>query len=159
MSHPSPLETYLRELRDGRAIGVAETSFYAPLANLLNAVGATLKPKVRCIVHPRNLGAGIPDGGFYTPDQLAKHADAATIDGQVLVTNYRDFLLVGRDSAGRPRPLERYRLASSDAAFWSALSDPRALAEEHAERLAEYLRRVMLSRASLADPRDVAAFL
>lgn len=48
----SPIEQYLQELRDIRATGAAvkETSYYAPLANLLNAIGATLKPKVRCLI-------------------------------------------------------------------------------------------------------------
>ena len=50
--------------------GVKETSYYTALANLLNEVGKTLKPRVRCILHPRNLGAGIPDGGLYTLDQI-----------------------------------------------------------------------------------------
>src|SRR5258706_1647308 len=191
MPQSTPLVTYLRDLRDGRAIGVAETSFYGPLATLLNTIGATLKPKVRCIIHPKGAGAGIPDGGFYTPDQLPRSADAVAIAaqipsrgvleakgtadeveriaaspqvakylaryGQVLVTNYRDFLLVGRDGAGHPLQLERYRLAPSEAAFWSAA--PEVLAAEHEERLAEYLKRVMLSNAPLADPKDVAWFL
>jgi hypothetical protein len=36
-----PLETYLRELGEIRSTGAAvpETSYYGPLANLLNAVG------------------------------------------------------------------------------------------------------------------------
>ncbi|MFL5805885.1 MAG: N-6 DNA methylase, partial [Roseiflexaceae bacterium] len=191
MPQSTPLVTYLRDLRDGRAIGVAETSFYGPLATLLNTIGATLKPKVHCIIHPKGAGAGIPDGGFYTPDQLPRSADAVAIAaqipsrgvleakgtadeveriaagpqvakylaryGQVLVTNYRDFLLVGRDGAGQPRQLERYRLAPSESAFWSAA--PEVLAAEHEERLAEYLKRVMLSNAPLADPKDVAWFL
>jgi hypothetical protein len=67
-----PLETYLEELATLRASGVAtkETSGYPALANLLNAVGHTLKPRVRCFIHPKNSGAGIPDGGLFTPDQL-----------------------------------------------------------------------------------------
>jgi hypothetical protein len=67
-----PLETYLEELAALRASGVAtkETSGYPELANLLNAVGHTLKPRVRCFIHPKNSGAGIPDGGLFTPDQL-----------------------------------------------------------------------------------------
>ena len=44
MPQSTLLESYLRELRDGRTIGVAETSFYGALANLLNAAGATLRP-------------------------------------------------------------------------------------------------------------------
>lgn len=62
-----PLETYLRELTTIRSTGaaVAETSYYTPLANLLNTVGQTLKPRVRCIINLRNVGAGIPDGGLF----------------------------------------------------------------------------------------------
>ena len=48
---------------------VAETSYYTPLANLLNAIGKTLKPKVHCVIHPKSHGAGLPDGGLFTPDQ------------------------------------------------------------------------------------------
>jgi hypothetical protein len=42
------------------------------LANLLNAIGRTLKPRVRCIINPKNQGAGIPDGGFFTADQFPR---------------------------------------------------------------------------------------
>jgi hypothetical protein len=44
-----PLEMYLRELHDLRSTGaaVAETSYYPRLASLLNAVGQTLKLRVR----------------------------------------------------------------------------------------------------------------
>jgi len=67
-----PVETYLSALSNIRAsgAGVAETSYYSPLEQLLTALGATLTPKVHCIIHLRNAGAGIPDGGFFTPDQL-----------------------------------------------------------------------------------------
>ena len=45
------VETYLDDLRRIRTSGGAtgERSSYGPLANLLNAVGATLKPKVFCV--------------------------------------------------------------------------------------------------------------
>lgn len=71
-----PLETYLRDLRDIRSTGAAvkETSFYPPLANLLNEVGKTLKPRVRCVINLRNLGAGMPDGGLFTPSQFQRGA-------------------------------------------------------------------------------------
>ena len=60
-----PLETYLRELRDIHCTGAAvpETSYYGPLANLLNELGKGLKPKVRCLLQLANSGAGMPDGG------------------------------------------------------------------------------------------------
>ena len=45
------VEDYLSGLRRIRASGGAtgERSSYGPLAELLNAVGATLKPKVFCV--------------------------------------------------------------------------------------------------------------
>jgi hypothetical protein len=72
----NPLETYLTELREIRDSGAAtkETSGYGTLANLLNAVGHSLKPKVHCLIQLKNSGAGLPDGGLFTPDQL-KNAD------------------------------------------------------------------------------------
>lgn len=46
-----PLERYLTDQREIRATDAAvdELSFYSPLANLLNEVGKTLKPKVRAV--------------------------------------------------------------------------------------------------------------
>ncbi len=77
------VETYLRELRDIRSTGAAvpETSYYGPLANLLNEIGSTLRPKVRCVINLANRGAGIPDGGLFTADQL-KRDDPNPIAGQ-----------------------------------------------------------------------------
>jgi Type ISP C-terminal specificity domain/N-6 DNA Methylase len=191
----NPLESYIRELRDIRSSGAAvpETSYYTPLANLLNDIGKTLKPRVRCIMQLQNQGAGFPDGGLFTLDQLQRASasepllgqlpargvievkstsdDAwVTADGpqvskywgkyrQVLVTNYRDFVLVGQDLDGNPVKLESYRLAESEATFWAATAQPRKLAEAQNNRLTEYLKRVMQYAAPLADPRDVAWFL
>ena len=78
---------------------------------------------------------------------------------QVLVTNFRDFLLVGADSEGKPVKLEHYRLAPNEAAFWAAASHPRAIAAEQGEAFIEFLKRVMLHAASLAAPKDVAWFM
>ena len=77
----------------------------------------------------------------------------------VLVTNYRDFLLVGEDRAGRPTVLETLRLADSAEDFWARLAQPRAFAQARGERLVEYLKRVLLCAAPLSNPRDVAWFL
>jgi hypothetical protein len=78
---------------------------------------------------------------------------------QVLVTNYRDFLLIGRDAGSKPAKLEPYRLAESEEAFWAATATPRATASKHSERFLGYLERVMLHNAALASPEDVAWFL
>ena len=79
--------------------------------------------------------------------------------GLVLVTNYRDFLLLGRDAQGNPLPIEGFTLADSEGALWSAAAHPHKAAKEHGERFSEYLKRVMLSNAPLSDPEDVAWFL
>src|SRR4051812_20470968 len=73
------LDAYLSDLKGIRAsgAGVAETSYYPALSNLFNAVGKTLKPKVRCIINISNQGAGLPDGGLFTADQFERQADGA----------------------------------------------------------------------------------
>lgn len=191
----SLLEDYLRELRDIRAsgAGVAETSYYTPLANLLNEVGKSLKPPVRCILQLANRGAGQPDGGLFTQDQVRRVDASKPLEGQppnrgvievkptgddawvtaqssqvsrywdkyrqVLVTNYRDFVLIGQDDTGRPVKLESYRLASNEAEFWAKAAHPRSFANEHEAAFTEYLRRVMLHGAPLTSPQDLAWFL
>jgi len=79
--------------------------------------------------------------------------------GLVLVTSYREFLVVGRDLHDRPVPMEQYTLAPDAAAFWKAAAHPQKTAKEHGERLVEYLKRTMLACAPLAAPKDVAWFL
>ncbi len=190
-----PLETYLTELRDIRLSGggVKETSYYGPLATLLNEAGRDLRPKVRCIINLRDTGAGIPDGGFFTKDQFPRasadepeegqipargalevkglNEDATGVAesdqvsrylsryGQVLVTNLRDFVLVGADHTGQRRVLEAFRIAESEAGFRECLRHPRTTAAERGEALLEYLKRVLLHPAPLSEPRDLAWFL
>jgi hypothetical protein len=73
-----PLERYLREVQQIHATrgGVDETSYYAPLANLFNSVGTSLRPRVICVMQLANKGAGHPDGGLFTGDQLQRGAKA-----------------------------------------------------------------------------------
>lgn len=79
--------------------------------------------------------------------------------GQVLVTNYRDFVLVGRDALGQPVNLESFSLAASEQVFWQKAQDANAFAKEQEEQLAEYLKRVMLHQAVITSPQDLAWFL
>ncbi|MBI4307490.1 MAG: N-6 DNA methylase [Chloroflexi bacterium] len=191
----SVLETYFRDLLDirGSGAGVKETSYYPALSTLFNEIGKALKPKVRCILQLANKGAGNPDGGFFTPDQLKNADEGAPLLGAnpsrgvievkgtgddvgttadspqvlkylkkyrlVLVTNYRDFVLVGQDREGNPVKLESYRLANSESDFWSKARHPQTLAREHEGLFTEYLRRVMLHAAPLAKPKELAWFL
>ena len=184
--------TYFTELRLVRASGGAtdERSLYVPLANLLSAVGGTLKPKVFCVQELADQGAGHPDFGLYSTRQVQKGrpksgqkpergvvevkpvADDAWLtaagdqvsrywDGyrRVLVTNARDFVLVGEDAAGQPVQLETFRLAGSEVEFNAKLERPRAFANEVGAGLGEYLGRVLSHSASLTEPKDLAWLL
>ena len=186
------VETYFADLCRVRASGGAtgERSSYGPLANLLNAVGATLRPKVFCVGELADQGAGHPDFGLYAAKQVQKgrpregqtpergvievkpaddDAWLTAADDQVsrywgryrlvLVTNTRDFVLVGEDTAGRPAVLETFRLADSAEAFARRLEKPRPFARDLGASLGEYLCRALLHRAALAEPRDLAWLL
>ena len=186
------VEAYLTGLQMIRASGGAtdERSLYAPLANLLNAVGSSLRPKVFCVQELADQGVGHPDFGLYTTHQVQKGkpksgqkpergvievkpvaADAwltAKSDQvasywqgyrQVLVTNARDFVLIGEDGAGHSVRLESFQLAHSAAQFDAKLEHPRAFANDIGTGLVEYLTRVLSHVASLAEPKDVAWLL
>jgi len=174
-------------------LGVKETSGYPALKALLDEVGAGLKPKVRCIIHPKSAGAGIPDGGLFLADRFKGQpepdmfgglnpdrgvievkditADVDEITGgeqvakyldryrQVLVTNYREFRLVGKDSDGHLHTLETYSLADNVTAFQAMLANPAEAARKHGARFVDFLQRVMLRQATLSEPGDVAWLL
>ena len=59
----------------------------------------------------------------------------------VLVTNTRDFVLLGEDPQGNPAKLETFRLAESAADFEAKLQYPRAFATSVGPALAENLNR------------------
>ena len=185
-------ETYFADLGRVRASGGAtgERSSYGPLANLLNAVGATLAPNVFCVGELADQGAGHPDFGLYAAKQVQQGRRRAgqvpergvvevkaagddawlTAAGDqvsrywgryrlVLVTNTRDFILVGEDAAGRPTKLETFRLAADADTFVRRLETPRAFAREVGAGLGEYLTRALSHRAALAEPKDLAWLL
>ena len=113
--------------RDGRAL------LLPPLANLLNAIGGTLRPKGSAWARLAQQGAGHPDFGLYAAkqvqrgrprdgqlpeygvvevkpagddawltaasDQVSRYWDRYRL---VLVTNTRDFVLIGEDATGNP---------------------------------------------------------
>jgi hypothetical protein len=191
----NPLETYFNELQEIRSTGggTKETSYYAPLENLLNALGGKLKPKVRAVSQLKNAGAGHPDYGLYTQNQFQKARDEEPLPGQipergvieakptdddswvtakgkqvskywgkyrqVLVTNYRDFVLIGQDADGNPVKLETLRLAENEKDFWLNTRQPRKFADDVGERFADYLVRVLSYSAPLTSPQDLAWFL
>ena len=77
----------------------------------------------------------------------------------VLVTNTRDFVLVGTNTAGERTKLEALRLAESEVDFRQRLEKPRAFAQDVGASLGEYLARALSHRTALADPKDLAWLL
>ena len=98
------------------------------------------------------------DDAWLTADgaQVSKYWDLYRL---VLVTNTRDFVLLGEDSHGNPSKLETFRLAGSAAEFEKELQHPRAFANRVGPALAEYLGRALSHRATLVEPRDLAVLL
>src|SRR6185437_5860006 len=81
----TPFEKFLHDVHDIRSSGAAvdETAYYGPLESLLNEIGKTVKPRVRCIIHIKNRGAGLPDGGLFTQDQLGSKTRPEPKQGQL----------------------------------------------------------------------------
>jgi hypothetical protein len=125
------VETYLDRLQEihRAAKGVKELSYRSALENLFAAIGDRLDPKVQVTHELADTGSGRPDFGFSEtksgnmrgvveskgPDEdVPQTADGAQVAkywkqyGIVLVTNYRDFLLVACDSNNKPRVEGRY---------------------------------------------------
>ena len=110
-----------------------------------------------------------PEGGVVevksASDDAWLTADGAQVSGYweryrlALVTNTRDFVLLGEDSKGQPTKLETFRLADSAPDFETKLQHPRAFANRVGPALVEYLGRALSHRATLAEPRDLARLL
>ena len=79
--------------------------------------------------------------------------------GLVLVTNYRDFVLIGRDERDGPFGSNLFvwlRARMPSAGCSPSLSKA---AQQHGERCVECLQRTMLHAAPLTDPQELAWFL
>ena len=70
--------------------------------------------------------------------------------GLVLVTNYRDFVLLGRDARGQPERRESFSFDCADAAAFFILARGTRRPPGLAARFAEFLERVLLHQAPLA---------
>ena len=189
---PQIVEAYFKHLGLVKSLGgsTGEISLYAPLHDLLQAVGGTLKPKVFCVQNLADQGAGHPDFGLYSANQVQKGkpksgqkpergvievkpisddawltAESSQVSRywetyrQVLITNFRDFVMVGEDAAGQPVKLETFRLADSAGDFNQKLQKPRAFANEVGAGLGEYLKRTLTHSALLTEPKDLAWLL
>lgn len=152
------VERYFSRLRDehGLGAGTDERSYYPALAELLNAIGHELKPKVLCLSDLANVGAGHPDFGLYAANQIQKGeprkgqppergvvemkgvddetwltADTPQVSKYfgnyqlVVVSNLRDFLIVGEGPTGAATKLEGFQLATNSKEFWEMVAAPR----------------------------------
>jgi hypothetical protein len=180
--------TDLRAIRSTSS-ATAETSFYPPITSLFNSVGQSLKPAVLFSTILRDSGAGLPDGGFFPqpkrqrrtaePEPLQNpergvveikpadyNLDSLSNEPQtlrylikyklVLITNFREFRLLKLNQPNTVQTLERFTLAATPADLWSA---PLTSFARHTDALPDFLARVMLYRAPLVQPKDVAWLL
>lgn len=101
---------------------------------------------------------GLDDDSFKTSigKQTKKYLG---LYGLVLVTNYRDFRLIGNDDAGKAVQREFFSLADDETSFWAAAGTPQKTAKDKGVRLIEFLKRVLVNAAPLTRPEDVAWFL
>ncbi len=96
-------------------------------------------------------------------DDLLAIADSPQVSrywnqySQVLVTNYREFVLLGRDDAGQRVRYEHFVLADSERAFWTA--DAATLVATLEAPFLDFLKRCLLRPAPISEPKDVAWFL
>ncbi|MET0601131.1 MAG: type ISP restriction/modification enzyme [Baekduia sp.] len=78
--------------------------------------------------------------------------------GTVLVTNYRQFVVVHGHTDGSISANDEFTLAESEHDFWRLVSKPAEL-EGKAEAFELFLARVLEADAPLASPQDLAALL
>ena len=180
------VKAYLDAISRISRVGTPELSHYTALDNLFDAIGDQLKPKVRAVVHHSEAGGDQPDLGFFaaaakeplsgSPDrgvvevkgseadldqliasaQVTKYWQAHHL---VLVTNLRQFALVGESSSGTKTTLERCALAETDDQFEELLKHTTRAANRHGVSLGEYLARAMEHTAAISEPRDLARLL
>lgn len=108
----------------------------------------------RGVIEVKSLG----DNSWQTSQgaQATKYFDHYRL---VLITNYREFRLIGEDENGKPIEREFYRLADDEATFWTMAGSARKTALAHGALFAEFLRRVMINAAPLRRPQDIAWLL
>ena len=89
-------------------------------------------------------------------DQVTRYWDRYRL---VLVTNLREFALVGPDPDGGETTLESFHLTDNADDFHRKLEKPRAFAQEIGAGLGEYLSRALSHRAAITEPKDLAWLL
>ena len=100
----------------------------------------------------------VKEDAWLTADtkQVSKYWGAYRL---VIVTNLRDFLILGESESGTATRLETFRLARSEAEFWELVAAPQKSAKQFGRAFGEYLRRALTQSVALREPRDVAWFI
>ena len=184
----SVLGDYLTRMHEIHDMGMptAETSYYTPLENLLNAIGSRLTPGVTATsqlsasgaaVTPRGV-RGLPDFGFFVKETRdlrglieAKglHEDVRDVVRRpqiakylrvvpaVLITNYREFLFVTRAPDGSALLGPAYLLVEDADTFWNTpISD---LVTAHEAGLRNYLGQVLQHSGPIVSAEELALVL
>ena len=95
-------------------------------------------------------------------DDLLAIADSPQVSrywnqySQVLVTNYREFVLLGRDDAGQRVRYEHFVLADSERAFWTA--DAAALVATLEAPFLDFLKQVGKAFPRVSTYGDISQF-
>lgn len=77
----------------------------------------------------------------------------------VLVTNFWSFKLVSLDKNGKIMENDNFSITNSESDFWNLIETPKAAAMKYGDDMAAFLQRVMMHRAKLTEPEDVAWLL
>lgn len=109
-------------------------------------------------------GAVEAKGASQDLDKLAESAQVLKylkLYRLVLITNLREFLLLEIDDSDNVIHRERYSIGKDEATFWASANHEQreATVALHNERLTEFLRRVLLYKAQLTSPEELARFL
>ncbi|MGH6846429.1 MAG: type ISP restriction/modification enzyme [Methylocella sp.] len=98
------------------------------------------------------------DDAWLTADtaQVSKYFGAYRL---VIITNIRDFLIIGEGPDGRAANLESFRLAADAKTFWDMVAAPRKSADHIGRAFGEYLKRALTQSVALREPKDVAWFI
>ena len=95
---------------------------------------------------------GVGDDAWLTAgsDQVSRYWDRYRL---VLVTNLRDFVLVGENGVGGPAKLETFRLANDADDFWRKAETPRAYARDGLARVeaAEDVSSLLAVRSAMEE--------
>jgi hypothetical protein len=190
MQEHQPIESFrdaVGAIRATRA-GTPETAYYPAVANLFDAIGKTLRPRVLCVPHPARGNAGIPDFGLFEQTQLRRGEQPAWVAAatpqrgvvEVKPTDHNIAKLLASEQVRQDylpvyglvlaANLWQWRLVDHTGAvreqFDLAADEARFLALLHGRRakalltgFAEFLKRCLLARAPLGRPADVAFFL